>query len=113
MSLTGRQIFFLFFVKQWNKYAGSIKTFNSKLLKIYYDGNKRINKSLDIVKLTKDIKYLKLLTMVKCKPDIKTKFEIHHCGKNIIDLKDEDEFVIEKPNKFSNGNTVKLDIMEK
>jgi len=31
--------------------------------------------------------------MVKCNPDIKTKFEIHHCGKNIIDLKDEDDFL--------------------
>ena len=33
--------------------------------------------------------------MVKCNPDIKTKFEIHHCGKNIIDLKDEDDFLKE------------------
>ena len=38
-----------------------------------------MNKSLDIVKLTKDIKYLKLLTMVEFDPDIVKKFEIHHC----------------------------------
>ena len=87
MSLSGKQIFRLYFIKQWNMYASSFITYKgNKLLKIYNDGNQRINKALDIVKLTKDIKYLKLLTMVKCNPDIKTKFEIHHCGKNIIDL---------------------------
>lgn len=87
-------------------YASSLKILkDNKLLKIYNDGNQRINKALDIVKLTKDIKYLKLLTMVKCNPDIKTKFEIHHCGKNIIDLKDENEFLT-KPR--DGGNTLKV-----
>ena len=31
-------------------------------------------KSLDIVKLTKDIRYLKLLAMIKIDPDLETKF---------------------------------------
>ena len=52
--------------------------------------------------------------MVKCNPDIKTKFEIHHCKKNIIDLKDEDEFAIKKPNYSSGGsNVVKISTMDK
>ena len=69
----------LYFLTAWNTYIGSCKTFNSNLIQIYNDGNKRINKSLDIVKLTKDIKYLKLLTMVEFDPDLTKKFEIHHC----------------------------------
>jgi hypothetical protein len=38
------------------------------------EGNKRVMKSLDIVKLTKDLRYLKLLSIIKIEPDIETKF---------------------------------------
>ena len=41
---------------------------------------------MDIGKIIKDIKYLKLLTRFKLNPDIETKFQINHCNKNIIDI---------------------------
>jgi len=58
----------------WNKFFGFFFKTKNKILKAYYEGNKRITKSLDIVKLTKDIKYLKLLTMIELDPDLETKF---------------------------------------
>ena len=68
-----------------------MKPIKNKILTIFHEGNKRVNKSLDIVKLTKDIKYLKLLTMITLDPDVETKFQIHHCSKNVIDLPEEEE----------------------
>ena len=60
-----------------------------KYYTIFTEGNRRVMKSLDIVKLTKDIRYLKLLTMTTIEPDIETKFQIYHCSKNIIKGLDE------------------------
>jgi hypothetical protein len=74
MSLTIYQVVTLYFIHQWNKFFGKFLPVNNKILTIFHEGNKRVNKSLDIVKLTKDIKYLKLLTMIKIDPDVETKF---------------------------------------
>ena len=63
-------------------------------------GNKRVTKSLDIVKLLKDIRYLKLLASMHIKPDTETKFRIYHSDKNVIkidkevDKKDEQTFIV-------------------
>ena len=59
---------------------------SNRLTDLLREGQSRIDKSLDIVSLIKDIKYLKLLTMFKFDPDIETKFQIHHSRKNVIDL---------------------------
>ena len=40
------------------------------------EGNARVVKSLDIVKILKDIRYLKLLASININPDIETKFKI-------------------------------------
>ena len=74
MSLTVCQVVRLYFIHQWNNLFGSLLPIKNKILTIFHEGNKRVKKSLDIVKLTKDIKYLKLLTMIKIDPDVETKF---------------------------------------
>ena len=53
-------------------------------------GNKRVTESLDIVKILKDIRYLKLLAQMHINPDIDTKFKIYHSNKNVINIDDED-----------------------
>lgn len=51
---------------------------------------------MDIAKIIKDIKYLKTLTHFKLDPDLETKFTVHHCHKNVIDLDKLDEFYHEE-----------------
>ena len=53
---------------------------------LFEEGGSRIEKIMNIGKIIKDIKYLKLLTRFKIDPDLETKFQIHHCSKNIIDI---------------------------
>ena len=62
----------LFFIKLWNSLFREKFHIRNRLADLYKDGKKRIDKSLDIVGLIRDIKYLKLLTMVKLDPDIET-----------------------------------------
>lgn len=53
---------------------------------LYEECEKRMEKHLDIIKLVKDIKYIKLLLKRNILQDTETKFQIHHSGKNVIDL---------------------------
>lgn len=46
----------------------------NKLTSLFDEGEKRIDKAMDIAKICKDIKYLKLLTAFKLDPDLETKF---------------------------------------
>ena len=55
----------LYIIKQWNQVFGKLYKIENKYYKIYEEGSNRVIKSLDIVKLTKDIRYLKLLAMIK------------------------------------------------
>lgn len=59
-------------MRLWNKVFGKWFPIKNRLTDLYAEGTRRIDKSLDIVGLMKDIKYLKLLTMVKINPDIET-----------------------------------------
>ena len=62
----------LFMIRLWNSICGKKLAVRNRLTDMYKEGKKRIDKSLDIVGLIKDIKYLKLLTMFKLDPDIET-----------------------------------------
>ena len=56
------------------------------LTTLYDEGEKRMDKCFDIVKMKNDSKYLKMLCEYKINPSWETKFHIYHCMKNIIDL---------------------------
>ena len=64
-----------------------------KQFKFVYDiGIEKLDKDFDLFKLIKDMKYLKMLTRYKLKPDDYLKVQIAHSLKNMIDL----DKVIEK-----------------
>ena len=83
-KLTLASHFQLFFVNNFEKLT-RCKT-KSKVLKFYHQGRKRVNDSLDIIKVLKDIKYLKVLNQVKHNPYPEFKFKIYHNRKNIIEI---------------------------
>ena len=54
----------LFFMKKWNevaKYLSCVSPYKNELTLVMEHGEARVQKSLDIVKICNDIKYLKLL----------------------------------------------------
>ena len=53
---------------------------------IYYEGEKRLEKSLNIVKIINNLKYLKQLTKYEIKPSEEIKRVIFQNSKNTIDL---------------------------
>lgn len=57
-----------------------------KFRAILIAGKERLDKDFDLLKIIKDIKYLKMLTKFRLKPNLDTKTEINHCLKNVIDL---------------------------
>ena len=55
---------------------------------LYYEGEKRLEKSLNIVKILNNIKYLKQLAKYEIRPSEETRQAIHQNQKNtiVIDL---------------------------
>ena len=61
-----------------------------RLLKMIHDGKKRIEKELDILKIMKSIRNVKILMKNSLlSPDVK--FQIAHADKNLIDLEASEE----------------------
>lgn len=91
ICLTELQSVQLYFVNLYNKWMKALKMpakllMVTKLTVLYEECEQRLDKSLNILKLLKDIKYMKLLLKFKINPEIETKFQIHHCAKNVINL---------------------------
>ena len=59
-------------MREWNRTIGKWNPFQNVLTGLFNEGQKRIDKSLDVVGLIRDIKYLKMITMFKLNPDIET-----------------------------------------
>ena len=70
----------------WNKFFSNCCPIKNRLTIFYKESEKRLEKSFDIIKILKDIKYLKVLTKVMIPLEYDTKFQIYHNQKNIIDL---------------------------
>ena len=87
ISLTLFQSIKLFCMKFWTS-LGFKPTHQHKLMILQKEGETRLLKCFDLVKICNDIKYLKLLTKYQLKPNIQTKFQIRHCKKSVIDLDD-------------------------
>jgi hypothetical protein len=77
----------LFFSDSWFGFIIPQKFWakKKKLLKLLREGRKRIEKELDIVKIMKSLRDIKLLMKNSLMtPDIK--FQVAHCEKNFIDI---------------------------
>jgi len=74
INLSTKQECKLYFTRLYNFFFGLCCSSKTRLTVLFDEGERRIEKSLDIVKITKDIKYLKMLTTFKIDPDIETKF---------------------------------------
>ena len=74
INLSTKQECKLYFTRLYNFFFGRCCSSKTRLTVLFDEGERRIEKSLDIVKITKDIKYLKMLTTFKIDPDIETKF---------------------------------------
>ena len=53
---------------------------------IFDEGKKKLDKDFDLMKIIKDVKYLKMLTKFTLNPKDEIKIQIHHCLKNLIDF---------------------------
>ena len=53
---------------------------------LYYEGEQRIDKSLDIVKIINNLKYMKQLIKYEIKPSEDIKKVIYQNSKNTIDM---------------------------
>ena len=74
-------------MKMWNSICSCCQ-FKHKLVTLQFEGETRLLKNFDLVKICNDIKYLKLLTKFELKPNLQTKFAIRHCKKSVIDVDD-------------------------
>lgn len=89
--LSTSQVIKLFFANLHNQWLvplgfSCFKPIRSELVTLYEECEKRLNHSLNVIKVLKDIKYMKLLLKFKLDPDVETKFQVYHCSKNVIDL---------------------------
>lgn len=81
ISITQNQSINLYFQNLYNKWIDvcccprkCCKPKVNKLTVLYQECEERLEKSLDILKLLKDVKYMKLLLKFKINPEIETKF---------------------------------------
>ena len=65
-------------VKKWPKQRG--------LKAIYEEGKRKVDESFDLLKIIKDIRYMKTLTIDKLNPTIKEEIFIKHSEANLINL---------------------------
>ena len=90
MSFTQKQSCYLYFANAYNWLLTVLRCpcqpVRNKMTVLYQECEKRMDKHLDIIKLVKDIKYIKLLLKRNILQDTETKFQIHHSAKNVIDL---------------------------
>ena len=69
----------LYFQNLYNSFVSNfeackVKPIVNNLSVLYENGEQRIDKHLDVIKLIKDLKYIKLLAKFMLKPPIETKF---------------------------------------
>ena len=77
----------MFFCNLWNDYTTKRFKIENKLTKFYKIGSEEMEDCFNIVKLLKDIKFLKVFNIVRHDGiDLYTKFLIHHNKKNIINV---------------------------
>ena len=92
MRLNWKQSLQLFLTKAFNKLiTGWFRCLRCKpvvtpLTVLYEQGQQKLEKHLDVVKLINDLKFIKLLVKFTLKPKVDTKFSIRHCRKSVIDL---------------------------
>ena len=77
----------------------------SRLETLYEKGQEKIEKELDIVKLVKNLRYMKILLRSSLMSK-KMKFDIMHAQKNLIELSEEEE---EEPQDKKDGQETNRD----
>ena len=73
-SLTLKSNIKLFFINLWNDYVKESLKIENKLTKFFEKGQDKVEECFNVVKLLKDIKFLKVFNTVKHNIDLKTKF---------------------------------------
>lgn len=94
----------LFLTSSFGKYIPCLVLRKSKLWRLYSDGEKRLDKEFDIVKIIQGIRNLKIIT----KATIMSKFlstKVKNDGNNIIDIDSDGADADDTPSDYYNDDS--------